>query len=217
MTSRLIAIFLIQALRRDFLHGTRKGAVSAPRKPNARGCRDRTGGDSDLHVTTPHATLASMPHTRTAPAIRRAIPADIDALLALEESTFDSDRISRAQWRRHIRSGSAAVFVSGTPGNVDAAAVVFYRRNARAARLYSLAVGTHARGSGLGGALLVAAEVDARGRGCTSMRLEVRADNPSAIALYERRGYTRVARLPGFYEDGAAAWRYGKALVSGAP
>src|SRR6185437_9152502 len=164
MTSRLIAIFLIQALRCDFLHGTRKGAVSAPREPNARGCRDRAGGDSDLHVTTPHATLASMPHTRTAPAIRRP-----------------------------IGSGSAAVFVSGTPGNVDAAAVVFYRRNARAARLYSLAVGTHARGTGLGGALLVAAEVDARGRGCTSMRLEVRADNPSAIALYERRGYTRVA------------------------
>ncbi|MDE2496618.1 MAG: GNAT family N-acetyltransferase [Xanthomonadaceae bacterium] len=157
-----------------------------------------------------------MPGTRTDPPIRRATRADVDALLALEEATFDSDRISRAQWRRHIGSGRAAVFVSGTTDSVDATAVVFYRRNAHAARLYSLAVGTHARGTGLGGALLTAAEADARARGCTSMRLEVRSDNPSAIALYERRGYTRVAHLAGFYEDGADGWRYVKTLVHGA-
>src|SRR6185312_1769531 len=114
-------------------------------------------------------------------------------------------------------SRSAAVFVSGTRTGIDAAAVVFYRRYAHAARLYSLAVGAHARGTGLGGALLAASEADARARGCTSMRLEVRTDNPSAIALYERRGYTRIARLPGFYEDGADGWRYLKALVTPAP
>ncbi len=155
-----------------------------------------------------------MPHTRTAALIRRATRADVDALLALEETTFDSDRISRAQWRRHIASDSAAVFVSGTSGTVDAAAVVFYRRNTRAAHLYSLAVGTHARGTGLGGALLAAAEADALALGCTSMRLEVRTDNPSAIALYERRGYTRTGCLPGFYEDGADGWRYVKELTT---
>ena len=158
-----------------------------------------------------------MPRTRTAPSIRRATHADVDGLLALEEASFDSDRMSRAQWRRHIGSDSAVVFVSGTSGRVDAAAVVFYRRNTSAARLYSLAVGTHARGTGLGGALLAASEADARARGCTSMRLEVRTDNPSAIALYERRGYTRIARLPGFYEDGANGWRYMKALVTPVP
>ena len=154
-----------------------------------------------------------MPHTPTTPPIRRATRADVDALLALEEATFDSDRISRAQWRRHIGSHSAAVFVSSTSGSVDAAAVVFYRRTAHAARLYSLAVGSHARGTGLGGKLLAAAEADARTRGCTSMRLEVRVDNLSAIALYERRGYTRITRLPAFYEDGGDGWRYVKELV----
>jgi len=157
-----------------------------------------------------------MPRNPTVPATRRATRADVDALLALEEATFDSDRISRAQWRRHIGSDSAAVFVGGATGSIDAAAVVFYRRNTHAARLYSLAVGAHARGTGLGGALLAAVEADARARGCASMRLEVRADNPSAIALYERRGYARAARLPGFYEDGADGWRYVKVLAPGA-
>jgi ribosomal protein S18 acetylase RimI-like enzyme len=155
-----------------------------------------------------------MPRTRPDPPIRRAIRDDVDALLALEEATFDSDRISRTQWRRYIGSDSMAVFVSGAHGRIDAAAVVFYRRNSRAARLYSLAVGAHARGTGLGGALLTRAEADARARGCTLMRLEVRADNPPAVALYERRGYARIARLPAFYEDGADGWRYAKVLTT---
>jgi ribosomal protein S18 acetylase RimI-like enzyme len=158
-----------------------------------------------------------MPHTRTPSPTRRAVSADVDALVALEEATFDCDRISRTQWRRHIGSDKAAVFVSGTSGNIDAAAVVFYRRNSHAARLYSLAVGAHARGTGLGGALLAAAEADARTRACTSMHLEVRADNPSAIALYERSGYVRGERLPDFYEDGADGWRYVKRLTSVMP
>jgi ribosomal-protein-alanine N-acetyltransferase len=140
--------------------------------------------------------------------------ADLDALLALEEATFDVDRISRAQWRRHIGSASATVLVGGSAHCVDAAAVVFYRRNTHVARLYSLAVGARARGTGLGGELLAAAEADARARDCHTMQLEVRPDNASAIALYERRGYSRLARLPRFYEDGADAWRYAKRLTS---
>ncbi|TAN02889.1 MAG: GNAT family N-acetyltransferase [Rhodanobacteraceae bacterium] len=154
-----------------------------------------------------------MPPARHPARIHPATLADLDALLALEEATFDSDRISRAQWRRHIHSASATVLVSGDPGAPDAAVVVFYRRDSRGARLYSLAVGAHARGTGLGRALLAAAETDARARGCTSMRLEVRVDNPAAIALYERRGYARGAREARFYEDGADAWRYAKPLA----
>ena len=146
--------------------------------------------------------------------IRRATRADLDALLALEEATFAGDRIRRAQWRRHIASATATVLIGGGPGVVEGAAVVLYRRNARSARLYSLAVAAHARGKGFGGALLTAAEVDARARSCDWMRLEVRIDNPAAIALYQRHGYARIARLPRFYEDGADAWRYAKALAT---
>ncbi|MBS0383227.1 MAG: GNAT family N-acetyltransferase [Proteobacteria bacterium] len=158
-----------------------------------------------------------MPHARTAPPIRRATRADVNALLALEESTFDSDRISRAQWRRHIDSPTATVLVHGAPGTIDAAAVVFYRRNSRNARLYSLAVHAHTRGSGLGGALLAAVEADALAHGRTMLQLEVNTANTAAIALYERRGYARRARLARFYEDGSDAWRYAKGLTTVTP
>jgi ribosomal protein S18 acetylase RimI-like enzyme len=145
--------------------------------------------------------------------IRRAAPADLDGLLALEQATFAGDRISRAQWRRHIAGTSANVLVAGACRCVDGAAVMFYRRGSRSARLYSLAVHDRARGAGLGAALLAAAEADARARGCTTLRLEVNTGNAAAIALYERRGYRRGAREPHFYEDGADAWRYAKSLT----
>jgi ribosomal protein S18 acetylase RimI-like enzyme len=150
---------------------------------------------------------------RTTPPIRTATRADLDALLALEEATFAGDRISRAQWRRHVAGSTAAVLVGGAPGHVHAAAVVFYRRNARVARLYSLAVDAAWRGAGLGGALLDAVENDAIRHGCHTLTLEVRVDNAAAMTLYERRGYQRTTRLAGYYEDGADGWRYRKMLA----
>lgn len=152
-----------------------------------------------------------MPHP--SPATRRATLADLESLVALEHATFATDRISRRQWRHHIGSANASVLVAGGTGAIDAAAVVFYRRNARNARLYSLAVATRARGTGLGKALLAAAETDARAHGCRSMHLEVRTDNGAAITMYERAGYARTARVTSFYEDSGDAWRYAKSLA----
>lgn len=144
--------------------------------------------------------------------VREAAEDDLDALVALECATFEADRISRAQWRRHIASNTACVLVVGPRGRVDGAAVVFHRRNSRRARLYSLAVAAAWRGRGLAKTLLAAAEMEALRRGCSALDLEVRVGNRAAIALYEQQGYRRAARLPAYYEDGGDAWRYSRAL-----
>lgn len=144
--------------------------------------------------------------------IRRATRDDLDALLELEHASFDHDRISRAQFRRHIASVSAAVLVAEQSDAMAGSALLFFRRGTRYARLYSIAVSHAARGCGVGAALLAAAECEARVRGSTAMRLEVRVDNASATALYERNGYRRGRREAGFYENGADAWRYEKIL-----
>lgn len=144
--------------------------------------------------------------------VRKAAEDDLDALVALECASFETDRISRAQWRRHVASDTACVLVAGPPGCLAGAAVVFHRRNSRRARLYSLAVAEASRGHGLAKALLTAAETEALRRGCGALDLEVRADNRAAITLYEQRGYRRAARLPAFYEDGADGWRYTRNL-----
>lgn len=146
--------------------------------------------------------------------VRSATPADLDALLALELRAFSGDRMSRTQYRRHLVSPAAAVLVTCAPDEgLLGSALVFFRRGNTLARLYSIATAPAARGRGIGARLLAAAEDVARERGCRALRLEVRVDNPNAIALYERAGYRRIGHYTGYYEDGADAWRYEKGLA----
>jgi ribosomal protein S18 acetylase RimI-like enzyme len=154
------------------------------------------------------------PPATAAVRVRRAELSDLDDLVALEQATFDSDRLSRAQYRRHLDSGSARVLVaSANRRRFLGTALVFFRKGSAVARLYSLASRPEARGKGVGSELMAAVEKAARQRGCRTLRLEVRTDNATAIRFYERLGYRRFGRLEGFYEDGTDAWRYEKPLA----
>ncbi len=146
--------------------------------------------------------------------VRRAGRDDLDALVALEQQVFSSDRLSARQWRQHISSRSASVFVATRDrGSVIGAAVVFYRSGAHRARLYSLSSAPEARGRGVGLRLLGAAEDDAHARGCTHIRLEVRRDNVAAQRLYARNGYALIGERRTYYEDGADALCFEKLLA----
>jgi ribosomal-protein-alanine acetyltransferase len=146
--------------------------------------------------------------------LRRATINDLDALVELENASFAVERMSARQWRRHLESLSAEIFVAIRERRVVGAAVLFFRRSHRVARLYSIAVAASERGRGIGETLLNAVEQSARRRGCRVLRLEVRADNIAAQRLYERKGYRRFGHKPGYYEDGADALRYEKALIA---
>lgn len=146
--------------------------------------------------------------------IRPARRSEVATLAALEQRSFATDRLSARQYRRHVGSPSAVVLVAEGPGGaVLGSAVVFLRAASRVARLYSIAVDAAARGRGIGAALLDASEAVARRRARAVLRLEVRQDNPAAIALYEARGYRRTGARTAYYEDGADAWRYERALA----
>ncbi len=153
------------------------------------------------------------PGAATTPQLRLATPADLDALITLENATFSSDRLSPRQWHRHLLSENACVIVATTRVGLVAAAVLFFRKGSRFARLYSIAVSADVRGQGLGERLLDACEDAARLRNCASLRLEVREGNESAKRLYERRGYQLFGRRNSYYEDGEDALRYEKSLL----
>lgn len=144
--------------------------------------------------------------------IRLARADDVDALVAVENAAFETDRISARSYRHLIRSPSAVVLLADGCDRCDGASVVLFRAGSRVARLYSIA-STASAVPGTGRALLAAAEAAARTR-AEVLRLEVRHDNVRAIALYERNGYRRTGRTEGYYADGAAALRYEKALPS---
>ncbi len=154
------------------------------------------------------------PPTRIAVRVRRADPSDLDDLVALEQRAFSTDRMSRDQYRRHLDSDSAEILLAGAGQHTCLGSVVlFFRTGSTVARVYSLATQPEARGQGVGTALLRAAVAAARRRGCRVLRLEVRADNAAAIALYERLGYRRIGSYGHYYQDGVDALRYELALA----
>ncbi len=145
-------------------------------------------------------------------AIRAAIPGDLDSIEAIEDRSFTADRFSRAALKRLISAQTAAVLVASTGASVTGYAAVLFRKGARVARLYSIAVDPAARGQGVAPALIAAALRTARGRGVTCLRLEVRASNKAGLSLYDRAGFTFLERRPGYYNDGEDAVRLEKRL-----
>ncbi|MBX9739922.1 MAG: ribosomal protein S18-alanine N-acetyltransferase [Beijerinckiaceae bacterium] len=144
--------------------------------------------------------------------IRKASLDDLDAVERIENAVFSSDQLSRRSLRRYIGAPSAAMIVVRENDAVTGYALIGLRKGSKKASLYSIAVDTQHAGRGAGRALLQACEHEARARGCEALTLEVRADNPRAIALYERSGYERAGVEPDYYEDGASAYRFRKNL-----
>lgn len=155
--------------------------------------------------------MALMPQ-RASVRVRRARPADLPALLVLEQRAFATDRMSPRQFRYHLRHPRNRLLVAEMQDELLGAALLMLRRGARSARLYSIAVAESARGRGIGRTLLRRCEREARAAGAERMVLEVRSDNEAALALYRTMGYQPFALRRQYYEDGADAIRLRKTL-----
>jgi ribosomal-protein-alanine N-acetyltransferase len=72
--------------------------------------------------------------------------------------------------------------------------------------IQTIAVSEDHRGQGVGRTLLLDLMDEARRRGVRELFLEVRADNPAAIALYKSVGFREIGRRAGYYQpDGVDA------------
>jgi len=153
---------------------------------------------------------------RAAPAvhIRKAVRADLDALVALEHGVFATDHLSRRSILHLLGSPTAEVLVADEGGRLAGTATVLFRPRSTVARLYSIAVAPHMSGRGLGPMLLEAAEAAAIARNSTAMRLEVHETNAPAIARYRKSGYREFGRHRRYYEDGGDALRFEKRLIA---
>lgn len=143
--------------------------------------------------------------------IRRGATGDLDRLVDIEEAAFETDLLSRRSFAGALSSRASCLFVAEQNGRVAGYALANFRSNSRACRLFSLARDPQAP-AGCGRGLLAAIEQEALRRGCASIRLEVRDTNARAIGLYETAGFRRIGRYEAYYEDGAPALRFEKAL-----
>jgi ribosomal-protein-alanine N-acetyltransferase len=64
----------------------------------------------------------------------------------------------------------------------------------------TIAVAPDAQRRGIGDTLLTELIAESLRRGCPHLDLEVRADNETAIRLYERHGFTRIGLRRGYYQ-----------------
>jgi [ribosomal protein S18]-alanine N-acetyltransferase len=150
--------------------------------------------------------------TRAHVRVRRARPSDLEAIAALEAAAFQPfRRASRASLRRSLASARQSVWVVDAPAGGLAALLVLWH-HPRLVRVYDVATRPDLQGQGLGSRLMEHAEELARKAGARIVSLEADPREAGLVEWYLHRGYSIVARLPGYYAPGRAAVRMRKAL-----
>jgi ribosomal protein S18 acetylase RimI-like enzyme len=135
--------------------------------------------------------------------------------LEIEAGSFQSDRLTRRQFRHMLTRAHAATLVAEAQGRVLGYILLLFSRGTSVARVYSVAVRPAVAGRGLGRALVKAAEERAWAEERAYVRLEIRRDNRASQALFEGAGYRRFGVLSDYYEDHMEALRFEKALSPG--
>jgi ribosomal-protein-alanine N-acetyltransferase len=154
--------------------------------------------------------------------LRPMIPADLVDVLALEHDLFPDDpwtpemfaeevaypAESRLYLLAEVDAGDGGVADSDIVSGRDAAggnamagyAGMMFIPGGTQADVLTIAVRQGYWGMGIGSALLEALLNAARDRGCAEVFLEVRADNPRAHGLYQRRGFEDIGVRRGYYQ-----------------
>lgn len=136
--------------------------------------------------------------------IRKAGPADVEAIVAVEARAFGP-----ASWgAAAIRDGVSAPYVEALVGGLadgPTQGFALWRRLGEEGEILSLAVDGAARGRGLAKALLAELILSAEAMRLGALFLEVDAGNAPALALYARAHFEEVGRRRRYYRNGADA------------
>jgi ribosomal-protein-alanine N-acetyltransferase len=141
--------------------------------------------------------------------LRIATPDDVDAIMALETATFETDAWSSDSMSSELGSEHTHYLFAFDPATPDVLAGyggLLAPEDSVEADIQTLAVAPAARRNGLGRTLVTALLAEAAVRGAAEVFLEVRADNPNARALYDSLGFEQIAVRTKYYQpDGVDA------------
>ncbi len=144
--------------------------------------------------------------------IRRATKADLEAVVKIEDSSFEAERFKRSQLLYLITKARGLVWVLELEGEVAAYLSVLTHKSHHSLRIYSIAVDPAHRGKKLGQALIDKAIAYARELRLPSLSLEVNTENSPALALYTCNGFEAVEILEDYYGKGENALKMIKQL-----
>lgn len=142
--------------------------------------------------------------------IRAATPADLDALVALEEACWPPvEAYGEEEYVYALRRAHAVNLVAEADRIVGFAGA-FLHDGHRVGHVFTLNVHPKARRRGLGRRLMTDLEEAMRAAGMAAAALEVGVGNRAAQALYEGMGYAKEGRIEGYYATGEDAFRMAK-------
>ncbi|MDT4292167.1 GNAT family N-acetyltransferase/peptidase C39 family protein [Methylomonas sp. MO1] len=156
--------------------------------------------------------MTALPALANQLAVRPAQSTDLEGLVALENASFATDKLSRRSFRHWLSSDHRALLLAEWAGLVAGYILIIYHPGTRLARIYSLAVAPQLRGNGIAKTLMLAGEQAARDDGRLYLRLEVSVDNTPAIRLYEALGFQKFGLYRDYYQDHKDALRYQKRI-----
>lgn len=140
--------------------------------------------------------------------LRRALLEDLPEVISHEAILFGADAWSPELVVEEVSHPSGYYLVALPDGVDEVVGYAGLRAQVRGgdADIQTIAVVPEHRGVGLGHLLLRALLDEATARSVERVFLEVRADNSSAIRLYERTGFIAIDRRVGYYQpDGIDA------------
>jgi len=138
--------------------------------------------------------------------VRRARPADLTQILAIERQGFGKWAWDRKLFAEYSHSCGELFLVVEVKTTV--AGYCIGRLTGNRCDLESIAVSREARGSGAADALLRSLLRRCRLRHVDRVSLMVKETNRRAMRFYERYGFRRLRRVQGYYEDGRAGVLY---------
>lgn len=139
---------------------------------------------------------------------RVARESDILQLVSLENLSFNYDQLSKKQFTKFIRDEKNLIQVLEIDRKIAGYALVFFRKNSKKTRMYSLCVHPDFKGMGLGKKLMLEVFKQLRKKKIESVKLEVKVSNQVGVNLYESLGFELEERIKEFYSDGEDAFVY---------
>ena len=143
--------------------------------------------------------------------VRRFTPDDAPFVAELSDKSFAEYGARPSRYTLSVIQRPTTRTWLAVEAGVPLGVVVLELDGPRAA-LLAVAVAERARGRGVGGLLMQAAEQHARSHGVQELTLFTADSNLAALDLFLRRGFRILRRRPGFYSRHQDACELGKLL-----
>lgn len=138
--------------------------------------------------------------------IRKAELNDLNDILNIEKTSFDSSRQSSYTSLKHsLKTTNQNVYLATLNDITVGYSIIFKYKEMN--RIYSIAVSSDYRNQGIGRALMLHMIEESRNQGVNKISLEADAMNLQLIKFYESFGFRNIKELKDYYNPNQPAYR----------